>query len=137
LAEVTHSVHIASTKIRADGGEQPSNITRAQSLVPGGPHCAKPDDQSGSASKTEHRHQDTGLRIRHRAPSQQETVVPSALFEALPDELIQVRPVLSVGYAWALLASGELEDVESRLQGAERWLETMADVRGGSECRSM
>jgi LuxR family maltose regulon positive regulatory protein len=47
--------------------------------------------------------------------------------KALPDELVHRRPVLSVGYASALLSSGEFEDVETRLLSAERWLETTAD----------
>src|SRR6266705_452055 len=47
--------------------------------------------------------------------------------KALPDELVHVRPVLSAGYAGALLVSGELEGVEARLRGAERWLDTTAD----------
>ena len=46
---------------------------------------------------------------------------------ALPDELVHVRPVLSVGYAGALLVSGEFEGVEARLRDAERWLDTTAD----------
>jgi LuxR family transcriptional regulator, maltose regulon positive regulatory protein len=46
------------------------------------------------------------------------------LLEALPDELIQVRPVLSVGYAAALMVMGEVEGVEERLRDAERWLDT-------------
>jgi len=46
---------------------------------------------------------------------------------ALPDALIRTRPVLSVGYAWALLDGGELEISEVRLQDAERWLEAIAD----------
>ena len=32
--------------------------------------------------------------------------------------LLHARPVLSVGYAWALLASGELEAVHARLRDA-------------------
>ncbi len=47
---------------------------------------------------------------------------------AIPDELIRRRPVLSVGYAWALLAGGELEASEARLQDAERWLDTPTEV---------
>src|SRR6266700_1404611 len=47
--------------------------------------------------------------------------------KALPDALVHVRPVLSAGYAGALLVSGELEGVEARLRGAERWLDTTAD----------
>ena len=52
--------------------------------------------------------------------------------EALPDELVRVRPVLSVGFAGALLASGELEGVEARLRDAERWLDTAAVRRARS-----
>ena len=33
--------------------------------------------------------------------------------EALPGELVRVRPVLSVGFAGALLSGGELEGVET------------------------
>jgi len=43
--------------------------------------------------------------------------------KALPDDLIRTRPVLCLGYAWALLNSGELEASEARLRDAERWLE--------------
>jgi LuxR family transcriptional regulator, maltose regulon positive regulatory protein len=49
-------------------------------------------------------------------------------FAALPDELIRRRPVLSVSYAGALLACGELEGVEARLRDAERWLDGTADL---------
>jgi LuxR family maltose regulon positive regulatory protein len=50
--------------------------------------------------------------------------------KALPDELVRVRPVLSAGYAWALLNVGELEAAEARLRDAERWLDTTADMSG-------
>jgi LuxR family transcriptional regulator, maltose regulon positive regulatory protein len=46
---------------------------------------------------------------------------------ALPNEVVHCRPVLSVGYAWGLLASGELEAAELRLRDAERWLEPRVD----------
>jgi LuxR family maltose regulon positive regulatory protein len=59
--------------------------------------------------------------------SRQETTVLSWL-EALPDELLRCRPVLSVHYAGALLLSGQLERVEARLQDAERWLDTADPV---------
>jgi len=36
--------------------------------------------------------------------------------EVLPGELIRARPVLSVAYAWALLVSGELDGVQTRLR---------------------
>jgi len=50
--------------------------------------------------------------------------------KALPDELLRCRPVLGVAYAHVLLASGEREGVEARLRGAERWLDTTAEMRG-------
>jgi LuxR family maltose regulon positive regulatory protein len=50
--------------------------------------------------------------------------------KALPDELLRCRPVLGVAYAHVLLASGEREGVEERLRGAERWLDTTAEMRG-------
>jgi LuxR family transcriptional regulator, maltose regulon positive regulatory protein len=43
--------------------------------------------------------------------------------EVLPDEVLQVRPVLSAYFAGVLLMSGELGGVEGRLRDAERWLE--------------
>jgi LuxR family maltose regulon positive regulatory protein len=66
------------------------------------------------------------LAVPEMRRSRQEATVLGWL-RALPDELLQVRPVLSVAYAWALLASGELEGVETRLWDAERWLDTTAD----------
>ncbi|MAS33724.1 MAG: helix-turn-helix transcriptional regulator [Anaerolineaceae bacterium] len=42
--------------------------------------------------------------------------------QAIPDEMMQVRPVLSVGYAWALLEAGELEAGEAQLHAAEQLL---------------
>ncbi len=44
--------------------------------------------------------------------------------KALPDGLVRARPVLSAGYAWALLIGGKLEAAEARLRDAERWLDT-------------
>ena len=52
-------------------------------------------------------------------------------FEQLPDEVFQVRPVLSVGYVGALMATGESADVEVLLRGAERWLEPASDDQQG------
>ncbi|MDQ0116191.1 LuxR C-terminal-related transcriptional regulator [Paenibacillus harenae] len=60
--------------------------------------------------------------------SRQEAAVLGWL-KALPDELLRCRPVLSTGYAWALLACGELEAALDRLRDAERWLETTEDMR--------
>ncbi len=47
----------------------------------------------------------------------------------LPEESVQVRPVLSVWYAHALLGSGDLEGAETRLADAERWLEPAEAAR--------
>ncbi|WP_432523645.1 LuxR C-terminal-related transcriptional regulator [Kineococcus sp. SYSU DK006] len=41
---------------------------------------------------------------------------------ALPDDVVRARPVLSVGWAAALMALGDLAGVEERLRDAERWL---------------
>jgi LuxR family maltose regulon positive regulatory protein len=56
--------------------------------------------------------------------------------KTLPDELVRARPVLSVGYAWALLNSGELEAGEVRLRDAERWLDITADMSERPEAPS-
>ena len=53
--------------------------------------------------------------------------------EALPDELIRCRPVLSVHYARTLLQSGRLDGVEARLRDAEQWLDTATDTGGQPE----
>src|SRR6266699_3753122 len=66
------------------------------------------------------------LAIPAMRQSRQEARVLGWL-KALPYELLHVRPVLSVGYARALLLSGELEGVEARLRDAEQWLDTTAD----------
>ena len=61
-----------------------------------------------------------------RMSGQEATVL--SWVKALPDELVRARPVLSVVYALALLDSNELEAAETRLQDAERWLDTAADA---------
>jgi LuxR family maltose regulon positive regulatory protein len=43
--------------------------------------------------------------------------------EALPDEVVRVRPVLSIGYVGSLMVSGQVEGVEERLRDAEQWLD--------------
>jgi LuxR family transcriptional regulator, maltose regulon positive regulatory protein len=44
--------------------------------------------------------------------------------EALPNELFKDRPVLTVGYVGALMATGELDGVDALLHAAERWLDS-------------
>ncbi len=46
-----------------------------------------------------------------------------AWVKALPEEVVHARPVICVGYAWALLDTGEIEASEARLRDAERWLD--------------
>jgi LuxR family transcriptional regulator, maltose regulon positive regulatory protein len=46
--------------------------------------------------------------------------------KALPDAVVRARPVLGMGYAWALLNAGELEAAETRLRDVERWLAAAA-----------
>jgi LuxR family transcriptional regulator, maltose regulon positive regulatory protein len=52
--------------------------------------------------------------------------------EALPDELLRLRPVLSNAYAGSLLVRGEVEGVEQRLRDAERWLGSIDEAVDGS-----
>jgi LuxR family maltose regulon positive regulatory protein len=47
--------------------------------------------------------------------------------DAIPDEMIRVRPVLSDSYAGSLLVHGEVDGVEGRLADAEGWLELTAE----------
>lgn len=63
-----------------------------------------------------------------RRNRQEATHTELGWLKALPDELVQFRPVLSVAYAYALFGDGELEAVEARLLEAERWLDTTADL---------
>ena len=75
------------------------------------------------------------LAIPAMLRSRQEAAVLGWL-ERLPDEVVRVRPVLSVGFAGALLAGGEFEGVEGRLRDAERWLDGATGIRQGSEVPS-
>jgi LuxR family transcriptional regulator, maltose regulon positive regulatory protein len=50
--------------------------------------------------------------------------------QALPDEVLDRRPVLGVAYAHVLLSSGEVMGVEDRLRDAERWLDAPAAMAG-------
>ena len=60
--------------------------------------------------------------------SRQEAILLDWL-KVLPDEVLRCRPVLSVAYAHVLLSNGEREGIEERLRDAERWLDTMAEMR--------
>ncbi len=41
--------------------------------------------------------------------------------KALPQELVQVRPVILAGIAWSLLGEGKLEAGEARIEEVEKW----------------
>ncbi len=56
--------------------------------------------------------------------------------KSLPDEMVRARPVLSVGYAWVLLDSGELEAAEARLRDADRWLDPSINMSVRSDTLS-
>src|SRR5438874_949395 len=61
------------------------------------------------------------LAIRSMAQARQEATMRGWL-KVLPAEVVRVRPVLTVGFAGALLLAGEFEGVEGRLRDAEQWL---------------
>jgi LuxR family transcriptional regulator, maltose regulon positive regulatory protein len=61
--------------------------------------------------------------------SRQEATVRGWL-EAIPGDVIRVRPVLAVGLIGALMSGGEFEGVEDRLQDVERWLPPTGDHEG-------
>jgi LuxR family maltose regulon positive regulatory protein len=74
--------------------------------------------------------------IELAAPEMHRSKQEAALLDwlsTLPDGLVRRRPVLSVGYALALLSAGELEAVDIRLRDAERWLDTAAGTVGTSQ----
>jgi ATP/maltotriose-dependent transcriptional regulator MalT len=66
--------------------------------------------------------------------TRQEATVHSWL-KALPDDVVRVRPMLSLAVAGALLTGGEPEEVEGRLRDAERWLKEAAATGKGSPAR--
>jgi LuxR family maltose regulon positive regulatory protein len=52
--------------------------------------------------------------------------------DALPHEVVRVRPVLSIGLVGVLVAGGDLERVEGPLRDAERWLDPSTGSRNGA-----
>ena len=71
------------------------------------------------------------LAISAMSQTRQEATVRGWL-EMIPDEVIHVRPVLSVAFSWVLLSVGEFEGVEGRLRDAERWLDATTGTGAGS-----
>jgi LuxR family maltose regulon positive regulatory protein len=56
--------------------------------------------------------------------------------KSLPEAMIRVRPVLSMGYAWALLNRGELEAAEPGLRDVERLLASADTTEAGERAGS-
>ena len=75
------------------------------------------------------------LAIPAMRRTRQEAAVHGWL-DLLPDDVFRVRPVLSVGFAGALLARGELDSVEARLRDAERWLDPATGTGQGPQALS-
>ena len=57
--------------------------------------------------------------------------------EAIPDELVRARPVLSTGYGWSLIDTGDLEGADLRLRDAEQWLDARANMNEQAEIPSV
>jgi LuxR family transcriptional regulator, maltose regulon positive regulatory protein len=51
--------------------------------------------------------------------------------EAIPEDVLRMRPVLCVAYAGSRLATAEVAGVDARLADAERWVEAMASAADG------
>ncbi len=51
--------------------------------------------------------------------------------EMLPDEVVRVRPVLSISFVGVLLSTGEIEGVEAHLRDAEHWLDETGNLPEG------
>jgi LuxR family maltose regulon positive regulatory protein len=115
--------HVRELHLRASGWYE-RNGERSEAIR----HALAAEDFSRVAELVE-------LAIPAMRRSRQEATLRGWL-EALPGELVQVRPVLSVGYAWALLLVGELDGVEARLRDAERWLDTTTGTSEGPEASS-
>jgi LuxR family maltose regulon positive regulatory protein len=66
------------------------------------------------------------LAIPATRRARQESVLRHWL-DALPDDQIRLRPVLSDAVAGSRLVRGEVEDVEASLQDAQRWVDASRD----------
>ena len=116
--DLVHELHLRASNWYERNGERSEAIR----------HTLAAEDFERAADLVE-------LAIPAMRRSRQEATVRGWL-EALPGEVVQVRPVLIVGYAGALLLGGELEGVEARLEDAERWLDTTTGNHVGPEASS-
>jgi LuxR family transcriptional regulator, maltose regulon positive regulatory protein len=69
------------------------------------------------------------LAIPELRRNRQEATI-RAWLEAIPADVVRVRPVLAVGLVGALMSGGEFEGVEDRLAQVEGWLEPAGDHPG-------
>ncbi|HEX2048771.1 MAG TPA: hypothetical protein VHF27_13475 [Acidimicrobiales bacterium] len=83
-------------------------------------HALAADDVDRAADLVE-------LALPAMRRSRQEATIRGWL-EALPDDVVRVRPVLNVGLVGALASTGEFEGIEARLGDAERCLGGTADM---------
>ena len=60
-----------------------------------------------------------------------------AWVKSLPDEMFNIRPVLNVDYAFALLGVGEIEAAEARLKAADRWLKPVDRIGKQPDTQSL
>jgi ATP/maltotriose-dependent transcriptional regulator MalT len=71
------------------------------------------------------------LAIPAMSQNRQEATLRQWL-EALPDEVLRARPVLSNASAGSFLVRGEVDGVEKRLRDAERWLDATDQALDGA-----
>jgi LuxR family maltose regulon positive regulatory protein len=64
--------------------------------------------------------------LRDLAKDRQEAALRDWV-ERLPEEVLTARPVLSNGYAGALMSTGRFDTVEQHLRNAENWLDAPAE----------
>ena len=120
---------------------------RGRGVTRGRPRAARAAPATGTRE-----HGDAGEAIEHalagghvdRAADLMELAMPvlardrqeavlRAWVERLPEEVLAARPVLSNGYAGALMGTGQFDGVERHLRNAERWLEAPVDEQHESE----
>jgi LuxR family maltose regulon positive regulatory protein len=120
---------VLSVHLRAEQPEQVSTLHRRASLwyeqhgsiVDAIRHAMAAEDFERAAFLVER-------AVPALSRSRQQAVLFGWL-KSLPDELLHVRPVLSVAYAHMSLDSGEFDRVEDLLRDAEQWLDTAAEER--------
>jgi LuxR family maltose regulon positive regulatory protein len=76
------------------------------------------------------------LAIPELRRARQEATIRGWL-DAIPDEVVRVRPVLAGGFIGALMSGGEFDGVEDRLRDVERSLEPTGDRAGTWAPRGM